>query len=366
MDAPREMPRFAVILVAIAAAFVTLLGVQYVGDIVAPMVLTLNLFIAAYPVKTWLVRRGLPRRVGQVVMTVVVFAIMGLFFYALVWSVAELVQALPGYQPQFVRLYDDVVRLLAGFGVTETQVLDQVRHIDLNNLTGLLKGMYGGITNTLSVIVVVVTLVFMMAIDAGTFAARRTQLSRHTPGLKSSMEDFIVGVRRYWVVTSLFGLIVAVLDVIALVIIGVPLALVWGILSFLTNYIPNVGFVIGLVPPALMALLALGPWQALAVVIVYSVLNFVIQSVIQPKFNGDAVGVTATVSFLSLLLWGWVLGLLGALLALPLTLLVKALLIDSDPAMRWVNAFISNDPETADPEAGDGLEGDAQTAPPAP
>ena len=101
-----------------------------------------------------------------------------------------------------------------------------------------------------------------------------------------------------------------------------------------------------------MALLANDPLTALYVVIFYSVINFVIQAVIQPKFNGDAVGVTATVALLSLLLWSSVLGALGALLALPMTLLVKALFIDPDPRLRWLNTLISNDPEgTTEPAA---------------
>ncbi len=148
---------------------------------------------------------------------------------------------------------------------------------------------------------------------------------------------------------SVFGLIVAVLDVAVLLIIGVPLALVWGLVSFLTNYIPNVGFVIGIIPPVLMALLDEGPGPALAVIIAYSVINFVIQSIIQPKFNGDAVGVTALVSFLSLLVWSSVLGPIGALLGLPATLLLKALLIDHDPNMRWFNTLLASDVSTADP-----------------
>ncbi|WP_238705979.1 AI-2E family transporter [Serinicoccus marinus] len=139
----------------------------------------------------------------------------------------------------------------------------------------------------------------------------------------------------------------ALLDVIALVWLGVPLALAWGVLSFLTNYIPNIGFVIGLVPPAVVALLANGPVNALLVVVVYSVLNFVVQSLIQPKFTGDAVGVTPTITFISLVVWAWVLGPVGALLALPATLLVKAVLIDADPAARWVNAFLASNPDTA-------------------
>ena len=83
------------------------------------------------------------------------------------------------------------------------------------------------------------------------------------------------------------------------------------------------------------------------VIVAYSVLNFVIQAIIQPKFTGESVGVTPLVSFLSLLFWVWVLGWLGALLALPATLLLNALLVDADPKARWVNILIASDPRTA-------------------
>ena len=107
--------------------------------------------------------------------------------------------------------------------------------------------------------------------------------------------------------------------------------------------ISNIGFVIGLIPPALLALVE-GGWPAfIGVVVSYSVLNFVLQSIVQPKVAGDAVGVIPTVSFISLLFWAWVLGPLGAILALPATLLVKAILIDADPHARWLNVFIAAD-----------------------
>ena len=98
---------------------------------------------------------------------------------------------------------------------------------------------------------------------------------------------------------------------------------------------------IGLIPPALIAYFE-GGWQtALWVIGSYAVINFIMQSVIQPKFVGDAVGLSATLTFLSLIFWGWVLGPLGALLAVPMTLLVKALLIDIDPSTRWAGPLIS-------------------------
>ena len=286
---------------------------------------------------------------AQIILAIVVFAILIAFAFALVWSITSLVQELPQYQRQFWNLYHQSVAWLAQFGISEQQVLDQVKTINPANFAGILTSALGSVTNIVTLLTVIIVMIFMMAFDTDTFGGRERALKRHQPRIWHSIADFIEGVRRYWVVSTIFGLIVAIIDVVALEFLNVPLALVWGILAFLTNYIPNVGFVIGLVPPAIMALLANDPLTALLVVIIYSVVNFVIQSIIQPKFNGDAVGVTALVSFLSLLLWSSVLGALGALLALPMTLLAKALLVDHDPQMRWLNAFISNDPAMADP-----------------
>jgi predicted PurR-regulated permease PerM len=115
-----------------------------------------------------------------------------------------------------------------------------------------------------------------------------------------------------------------------------------------TNYIPNIGFIIGLVPPALLALFEGGPQLALLVVAVCIVINFVIQSVIQPKFIGDAVDLSLSLTFLSLVFWTWVFGPFGAILAIPLTLLVKALLVDVDPHSAWIGTLLtSSEPEPA-------------------
>jgi predicted PurR-regulated permease PerM len=120
------------------------------------------------------------------------------------------------------------------------------------------------------------------------------------------------------------------------------------LLAFITNYIPNVGFVVGLVPPAILALLEGGPWLMLLVIAVYSVLNFLIQSVIQPKYVGESVGLSGSLTFLSLVFWGWTLGALGALLAVPLSLLAKSMLVDADPESRWLSNLLSGGPAAPD------------------
>jgi AI-2 transport protein TqsA len=145
-----------------------------------------------------------------------------------------------------------------------------------------------------------------------------------------------------------FGFIVAVLDVIGLAIIGVRLFVTWGVLAFVTNYMQTLASSSGVIPPALIALLDGGVGSAVAVVVVYTVINVVVQTIIQPRFTGDAVGISATVAFVSLIFWAYV---LGALLAVPATLFLKSVLLDNSVPASWVNALVSASPSKEKPRA---------------
>ncbi len=138
-----------------------------------------------------------------------------------------------------------------------------------------------------------------------------------------------------------------------------------GSARFITNYVPNIGFVIGLIPPAILGLLEGGWEMALAVIVGYIVINTVIQSIIQPKMVGDAVGLSATVTFLSLVVWSFILGPVGAVLAVPLSLLVRAMFVDVDPKAQWFNALIGGK-VTPPPEEPLGSTESSDSPPPAP
>ncbi len=171
---------------------------------------------------------------------------------------------------------------------------------------------------------------FFFVVAVPGFAPRVAALRRTKPALAAAMGKFLRGSQTYLLMTALFGAIVGVLDAGALWLLGVPLPLVWGFFSFLTNFIPNIGFIIGIIPPAFLALLDDG-WQGmLPVILAYSVLNVTIQTFIQPRIVGNSVGLSAEITFMSLVVWTFLLGALGALLAVPMTLLVRAIFIDSD------------------------------------
>ena len=188
--------------------------------------------------------------------------------------------------------------------------------------------------------VFLLSVMLFLTIESGGFRAKLTVLAVARPDTAVALRRFATGTRRFLVVTTVFGLLTAVVDTVALVALGVPLAVLWGLLAFITNYIPYVGFVIGIVPPAVLALLEGGWPRFLLVVVVYVVVNFVLCSLVQPRYIGDAVGLSLTVVFLSLGFWAWMLGPLGAVLAVPLTLLVKAVLVDAHPSASWMSTLL--------------------------
>ena len=216
--------------------------------------------------------------------------------------------------------------------------------VDKSSIIGLATAILTSLLGVLTSLFFIITLLIFLAVDGSVFGNRMT---RHRPGREpvlTALGTFAAGTRNYFGVATIFGAIVAVLDGAALLILGIPGAGLWALLAFVTNYVPNIGFLIGLVPPALIALLDGGVSEMLIVIAVYCVLNFIIQSVLQPKFVGDAVGLTSTVSFLSLIVWGFILGPIGAILAVPASLLFKALLVDVDPDAKWLQLFLGDEP----------------------
>ena len=333
------LPRYVLVTVGVAALVVTIVVLRELQSIVAPVFLALNLVIIVHPLQVHLIRMRVPRFVSAMVTVLVVLALLIAFFTLTGWSIARLVILLPSYTEKMLEIVQGAAAWLATMGLSPTFLEDQLAALDANSIASAAGAVFSNVSAVVGVLTSVVMAVFFVAMDSMSIDHRLRATAAVRPRFAQALTSFAQGVRRYWIVAT-------VLDVIALEIIGVPLALVWGVLAFLTNYIPNIGFVIGLVPPALLALVDQGWVAALWVVIAYSVLNFVIQSIIQPMFTGESVGVTPFISFLSLLFWYWVLGALGALLALPATLLLKAFLVDADPRARWVNNLIASDLRT--------------------
>ncbi|NKY49865.1 AI-2E family transporter [Nocardia vermiculata] len=339
-----SLPRGLIVVLTAAGAVVAIAGMKAFAGVLGPTFLALMLTMAVQPVQTWAQQRGWRPWIGMLGALVSVVLILLVLLGSLVLSAAQLASELPKYSDEFNDLFDGLRSTLADLGVSTDQIQNALSGVDVGKavdvLSMALSNAFGIFTNTFFVL----ALLLFMAIDGMMIGRKLDVVAKARPEIAYALTAFAKGTRKYLVVSTIFGLIVAIFDGGALWLMGVPLPVLWALLSFITNYIPNVGFVLGLVPPALLALLDSGPMLMIWVIVVYSVINFVIQSIIQPKIVGDAVGLSVTVAFLSLVFWSWVLGALGALLAIPLTLLMKAVLLDIDPSTRWIGVLIQDRP----------------------
>ena len=337
------MPRGVVVLVGLAATVVAVAGMKELASVIGPVILALVLTIAIYPLQTWLRRKGFPAWLAMVTALAVIYLFLLGLLASMVVSIAQLATILPGYRDKFDNLVAQGRELLEARGIGSDEV-GKALDIDANRVFGVVSKTLDSTVSVSAAVILIITLLLFMAVEAMGYDQRFAALQRTRPDIAYALSSFSRGTRSYLLVSTIFGLIVAVFDAAALWAMGIPLPILWGLLSFITNYIPNVGFVLGLIPPALLGLLEGGPWLMLWVIVAYAVINYVIQSIIQPRFVGNAVDISVTMTVLALAFWGWVLGPLGAFLAVPLTLLVRAVFIDIDPATRWLDALIGSRP----------------------
>ena len=348
--APVNLPRAYVILVGTAAAVIVAAGIGAAAWLVAPAFLAWVIVVVIAPVGHRLRAAGLPPWLATAVLVLLVYGVVVVMAGVVVLSAARLATVLPQYAAEAEGLRRGLGTLLSTYGIGPDQVREVLANLDVGKIAGYIAVLLAGVAGLATNLVFLLSLLLFISIETSGADARFAVLVADRPLLGAALGRFTTGVRRYLVVTTIFGLLFGLIDTIALWFMGIPLAVTWGLLAFITNYIPYVGFWLAVLPPAVLALLVGGPQLLVVVVLLYLVVNFVLTSLVQPHFVGDAVGLSITVTFLALVFWGWLLGPVGAVLAVPLTLLVKAILVDSDPRAGWAAALLGSPPPDPQPD----------------
>jgi AI-2 transport protein TqsA len=339
-------PRGTVIVVGVAAAVVVGFGVSALRGILAPVLFTLVLVICASPVRGRLEKLGVPSGLATGSVILVVFGLLATFTYTILIAFAQFVAMLPTYSAQFEQIGAQIAAGLAGLGVGQTQIQSALGDIDPGSIATKVASAIGSVANIVGALVIVLTMMILMAADATFTRTILRQLGERRPHLVQALGEYASNVRRYMVVTTVLGVAQGVINAIALYLMGVPAALLWGILAFLCSFIPNIGYFFALIPPLVFGYLVGGWPTAIAVIVVYGVINAVVQSVIQPRVVGHAVSLSQTITFFSVLLWAVLIGPIGAIIAIPLTLLVKTVLVDADPDAQWWRPVLGPTAET--------------------
>jgi predicted PurR-regulated permease PerM len=335
------------VLVVLATTVVVLAGVYFARSLIGPLALAVVLVVICEPVRRPLERRGWPRWTGTTAVIAVaylVLVVMGLLLWVAGVQFARLVS---DYLDQLRGSLDSFLAWLQSVGLAAEATDAAESVLDPQAIVGIVSSLGGTVISVLTALFFVVSYIIFMAADAARYRnAERVFGAGRRPAL-ARIGRLNTGIRRYYVVNATFGAIVAIIDGLALWALGVPAPIVWAVLAFVTNFVPNIGFVLGLIPPAVLAFVVGGWPMLLAVIAIYSVVNVVLQVLVQPKFVSDAVDLSLTLSFFSVIFWTFVIGPLGAILSIPLTLFVRALVLEGDPGSLWLR-WLSGD-RTATP-----------------
>ena len=341
-------PRGTVILVGLAGLVIVSAGLSGIRGIIAPVLLTLILIICAYPIRVILLKRGVPGAIATGAVMLVVFGLLVVFALTVAIALGQFVEMLPNYSKQFAAAAANISKWLASIGISQTQIQAFEKSISPSNIASLATGVLGSVSSITVALVIVFTMIILMASDAVYVPQIMRQIGTRNPNLVKAIGEYTSNVRRYMVVTTVLGVAQGILNALFLYIVHVPAALLWGLLAFLCSFIPNVGYFFAIIPPIVFGFLVGGWPLVIAVIIVYGIINAVVQSVIQPRVVGHAVSLSQTITFFSVLFWAVIIGPIGAILAIPLTLLGKTFLLDANPDAHWWRPALGPTSETRD------------------
>ncbi len=337
--------------ILVAAAFVVLVaGMKAAEPLLVPFLLSVFIALIFSPLLLLLKSWKVP---GAAAILLIVFFVIGLgsIMGAVVGSsIQDFRQDLPEYQARLQNMTEGLLSWLAakGIGIEAESLRQTINPGVVMQMAGNTLASFGNVMT--NAFLILLTVIFILAEEVG-FADKLAQ-ARGGAGSSEALASFSSSVNRYLGIKTALSLLTGLLVIVMLWAMGVDYPVMWGLLAFLLNFVPTVGSILAAVPAVLLALLQLTPLMAGLVAGGYVLINVVVGNVIEPRWMGKGLNLSPLVVFLSLVFWGWVLGPVGMLLSIPLTILVK-IGLEGDAQTRWIGIMLGASQDPAPTDDGD-------------
>jgi AI-2 transport protein TqsA len=321
-----------------AAAVVVLAGLKAAQSLAIPFLLSLFLAIICAPVVSWLTRWKIPTGVAVLIVVLVLLAVFSGFGAVVGGSVNEFATFASQYQARFDGLLESTTLWFEARDI-DSESLDVLQAVQPGRLMNLLGGVLKNLAAVLSnLFLIILTMIFML-LEAASFPTKlRVAVGDGRFDVKN-LGTIVTQIQRYLGIKTITSLTTGILIGVWTAAIGLEFAVVWGLLAFLLNYVPSIGSIVAAVPAVLLALVQEGGGFAILVAIGYVVVNVSIGNLAEPYLLGRTLGLSTLVVFLSLVFWGWMWGYIGMLLSVPLTMIIKILLDNTDD-LKWVAVML--------------------------
>ena len=328
-------------LILAAATIVVLAGLKAAQSLIIPFLLALFLAIICTPAVTWLTRRRIPSSVAVVIVVIALLAVFSAFGAIMGGSVDNFAAFATKYQGRF----DGLLRSFTEWAVAhdiDPESLDMLQMLQPGRLMNLLGGVLKNLASVLSnFFLILLTMIFMLSEAASLPTKIKSAVGDRGRFDIDNLTQIVSQVQRYLGIKTATSLITGFLVGVWTAAIGLEFSVVWGLLAFLLNYIPSIGSIVAAFPAVLLGLVQGGIGYGLLVAVGYVVVNVSIGNFAEPYLMGRTLGLSTLVVFLSLVFWGWIWGSIGMLLSVPLTMIIKILLENTDD-LKWIAVMLDS------------------------
>ena len=324
---------------ALAAIVVIVAGLRAASSIFVPFLLAGFIGLLCSPALFWLRDRGLPTPIALIVVLLGLFGIGALFGGLVSTSINEFTNALPSYQESFGFVIASLTTTLAGFGIDFGISNSDTNPFDPKAALGLVGNLAGNLGSLLNNAFLLFLTVCFILLEASSFPHKVREAFGDSPEMEDRMAEIGESIRRYLAIKTLTSMLTGFLAYGALIILGVKFAPLWGLVAFLLNFVPAVGSIIAAIPAIALALIDNSPQTAALVTLSYVGINIAIGNFLEPRVMGEGMGLSPLIVVASLVFWGWILGPVGMVLAVPLTVILR-ITLGGQPSTRWVAVLL--------------------------
>ena len=343
MQTPSGQPSQGGFMLAAACFVVVVAGIQAASAVLVPFLLSVFIAVAASPPLIWLEKKRVPSGLAVILIMLAVMLFFLLLINIITGAIESFTESIPLYQTRMEGLVEGVVPLLkkARIDITSETLLNVANPGKMMQLLGTLLSKLGGVfTNTF---LIILTVVFIL-LEASGFSVKLRAAFGGNGNSEKGFARIADGIRHYLAIKSATSFTTGSIIYVGLMIFGVDFPAIWGLIAFIFNFVPNIGSIIAAVPAILLALVQLGAMKALFVGILYVITNVAIGNIIEPRVMGSGVGLSSLVVFLSLAFWGWIMGPVGMILSVPLTMALK-IALEADEKTRWIAILLGPEKE---------------------
>ncbi len=320
------------------------------SEFIVQILLAWIIVLSASPLFYWLRLKKAPGWLALVLTLIAIVAVFGSLVVVIIIAADQLVELLGTYTEEVENFKASVRDFIASLGVSQRNSEAAANLIDPGAILDFYAGLIAGAADALGGAIFIFMVIIFSLVEAFNMPAKIAAEVKEGNEYVQRLANFADDIRSYVSITTWVGLVVGIIDTIFFIIMGIPLPLLWGLLAFLLSYIPVVGFWLAAIPPTILALLEYCLPTAVVVFLGIVIINAFFDEVVKPKFYGEGLDLAPVMVILSLAVWTAVLGPLGAILSVPVTMIFKELVLEADEKNAWLARLMSKGDQEPPPE----------------